>query len=126
MLLDELAFFDMSESDFVPWRRGLTATDSTALVSMMDFSKPMVTTRNGSPSESRTRLIGTPNLVVTMTPKRNAKTEEIRTEVASQALDPISRIDMKRDTNVRCIDRYPRTMMTMSSDSAFYSELAKA
>ncbi len=126
MLLDELAFFDMSESDFVPWRRGLTATDSTALVSMIGFSKPMVTTRNGSPSESRTRLIGTPNLVVTMTPKRNAKTEEIRTEVASQALDPISRIDMKRDTNVRCIDRYPRTMMTMSSDSAFYSELAKA
>lgn len=104
MVFEELALPEKSGSDGVPCRRDVEA-ERTALVSMIGFSKPIVTTRNGNPSDNRTRLIGTPNFVVTMVPNRKANTEEIKTDVASQKFDPMFLIDMKSDTNVKCIDR---------------------
>jgi hypothetical protein len=94
--------------------------NKTALVRMMGFSKPTVTTRKGRPSERRSILIGTPSLVVISKPKRKAKVLDSKTEKASQNLDRSRRIDMKRDTKVRCIERYPRVMMAMSIVSACY------
>jgi hypothetical protein len=87
----------------------------------MFFSNPMVTTRNGSPSDKRTMLMGTPSLVVTSSPKRKAKIDEISTLVASQKLEPIRRIERNSETNVRCMEMYPRTMTTISRVSAFLS-----
>ena len=100
--------------------------DRTAFVRTMGFSNPIMTTRNGRPSESRTRLIGTPIFIVTVSPKRNAKTEEVRTVAASQKLDPSLRMERKSDTNVRCIERYPKTMIMMSRVSAFLMRSRKA
>ena len=76
-------------SDFdVPERRDADAF-KTALVKIIDFSNPIVTTRKGKPSDKRTMLIATPNFVVTISPNRKAKTEESKTENASQKLDPM-------------------------------------
>ena len=70
----------------------------------MGFSKPMVTTRNGRPSDSRTMFNGTPSLVVTIRAKRNAKTEEKRTEIPSHAFEPSRRIERKSETKVKCME----------------------
>jgi hypothetical protein len=64
----------------------------------------MVTTKKGRPSDKRTMFNGTPILVVIIRPKRNAKTEENRVVAKSQKLDPILRIETKRDTNVKCME----------------------
>lgn len=65
-------------------------------------------------------MIGTPNFVVTMSPNKKANSEEKSTVVASQKLEPIRRIERNRDTKVKCIERYPRTMIKISRDSAFF------
>ena len=91
---------------------------STALVRRIGFSKPIVTTKNGSPSDSRITLIGTPSLVVTKRPNRKAKTPEKRTVVANQNLEPILLIEKNKETKLRCIEMYPRAMITMSMVSA--------
>src|SRR4051812_14536689 len=85
-------------------RRCSMAWERTARVRTIFFSNPMVTTRKGRPSESRTIEIGTPIFVVTKRPKRKAKTDEKMTLVASQKLDPMRRIDRKSETKVRCIE----------------------
>src|SRR5277367_2711926 len=85
---------------------------------MIDFSKPIVTTRKGSPSESNIMLIVTPSLVVTRRPKRNAKMLDKSTDVANQKLEPNLFIDRNRDMNVKCMDKYPRVMMMISNVSA--------
>lgn len=105
MVFDELALPERSASGCCPCRRELVEADRTAFVNMIGFSKPIVTTRNGSPSDSKTRFMGTPNFVVTIVPNKKAKTEEIKTDVASQAFEPIFLMDMKRDTKVRCMDK---------------------
>jgi len=86
---------------------------------MIGFSNPMVTTRNGRPSERSTMLMGTPSRVVAESANRKAKTELNITVAANHAFDPRRRIERKSDTKVRCIDRYPSTMMMMSRVSAF-------
>ena len=63
-------------------------------------------------------LIGTPSLVVTSRPNKNANTLESSTDVASQKLEPSRFMERNKEMNVRCIDRYPRVMMTMSRVSA--------
>lgn len=80
----------------------------------------MVTTRNGRPSDSKSMLIATPNFVVTRSPKRKAKAPEKRTVAASQNLEPRRLMETNRETKLRCIERYPRAMMTMSMVSACY------
>jgi hypothetical protein len=72
---------------------------------MIDFSNPIVTTRNGSPSDNRTIVIGTPSFVVTLRPNKKANTEENKTVVANQKFDPMRRIDRKRETKVKCMAR---------------------
>jgi len=67
---------------------------------MIDFSKPMVTTKKGRPSDKRTMFKGTPIFGGHNKTKRNAKTEENSVVAKSQKLDPILRIETKRDTNV--------------------------
>jgi hypothetical protein len=98
--------------------RAFREAESTAFVRMMGFSNPIVTTRNGRPSERRTTFSGTPILRVTVRPKKNAKTDEQRTVAASQNFEPMRFMDKNKETNVRCIERYPRIIMSMSRDSA--------
>ena len=52
-------------------------------------------------------LTATPNLVVTISPKRKANAPEMRTEKASQKFDPRRFIATKSDTKVKCMDKYP-------------------
>jgi hypothetical protein len=85
-------------------RRESSDADRTAFVRIMDFSKPIVTTRKGSPSERRTMFIGTPSFVVTIRPNKNAKMEEKSTEVANQKFDPKRLIARNRDTKVKCME----------------------
>jgi hypothetical protein len=93
----------------------------TALVRIIGFSNPTVTTRKGNPSDRRTIFKGTPSLVVTIRPNKNANEPERRTEAASQKLEPSRLIDRNRDTKVKCMERYPRTIITISRDSAFWT-----
>src|ERR1700761_2880516 len=76
--------------------------DRTAFVRMIDFSKPTVTTRNGSPSDNRTMLTGTPSFVVVTSPNRKAKRLENRTETANQALEPRRFMETNSERKVRC------------------------
>jgi hypothetical protein len=94
------------------------AAERTALVRAIGFSNPTVTTRNGSPSDNSSILIGTPSFVVTRRPNRKAKEPEMSTEVASQTWDPRRLIDINRNTKVRCIDMYPSVMIAISIVSA--------
>lgn len=65
--------------------------------------------------------MGTPSLCVVIDANRKAKLDEHKTVAASQKLDPSRRIDKNSDRNVRCIERYPRNMIAISSGSAFCS-----
>lgn len=94
---------------------------STAFVRIIGFSKPMITTKNGRPSDSKIKLMGTPNLWVVKQANKNAKPEEKRTDVASQKFEPRRRIDRKSEMNVECIERYPKAMIAISIVSAFYT-----
>src|SRR5271168_2623247 len=85
---------------------------------MIGFSNPIVTTRKGSPSDNSTILMGTPSLVVTSRPNKNAKMPDSSTDVASQKLEPSRFMERNKEMNVRCIDKYPSAMMTMSRVSA--------
>src|SRR3569833_1318919 len=85
-------------------RRCSSACVRTALVRAMFFSNPMVTTKKGRPSDNRTMVMGTPSFVVTIKPKRKAKTDENSTVVPSQTLEPSLRMDTNSDTKVRCME----------------------
>ena len=85
---------------------------------MMDFSKPIVTTKNGRPSDKRTILMGTPSLVVVTRPNKNAKRLERSTETANQAFEPSRFMLKNKEMKVRYIDRYPRVIITISRVSA--------
>lgn len=78
----------------------------------------MVTTRNGRPSDKRSTLMGTPSFVVTKRPNKKAIMPEKRTVAASQNFEPRRLMEKKRETKLRCIDKYPRAMITMSMVSA--------
>jgi hypothetical protein len=92
----------------------------TARVNVIGFSNPIMTTKNGSPSDRSTILIGTPSLCVTIEANRNAKVEEISTVAPSQKFDPRRRIWRKREMNDICIERYPRVIIATSRASAFW------
>jgi hypothetical protein len=109
----------LSRGEVPEVRRLSSEAAITAFVRMIGFSNPTVTTKKGNPSERRTMFRGTPSLVVTIRPNRNAKEPDSRTEAANQAFDPSLLMDKNRETKVKCIERYPRTIITMSSDSAF-------
>src|ERR1700722_5013908 len=91
---------------------------------MIGFSNPIVTTRKGSPSDNSTILMGTLSLVVTSRPNKNAKTLDSSTDAASQKLEPSRFMERNKEMNVRCIDKYPSVMMTMSRVSACCGILA--
>jgi hypothetical protein len=54
-----------------------------------------------------------------MQANRKANVDEKITVVPSQNLDPKRLMDMNSERNVKCMERYPRNMITISSGSAF-------
>ena len=58
-----------------------------------------------------------------MRAKRRAKDPEIITVKANQKLEPSRLIDKNKETNDRCIAAYPKAIIRISRDSAFYFKL---
>src|SRR5690606_8157157 len=81
---------ELMESDLLPpsFLRDSTEDESTCLVNMIGFSKPMTMTKNGRPSERRMTSIGTPSDLVTQMARKKAKVEESKVAKVSQNFDP--------------------------------------
>jgi hypothetical protein len=52
--------------------------------------------------------------------RRKLNVDDTKTVAPSQNFEPIVRMLRNRETKVKCMVRYPMTMMTMSMVGAFY------